>query len=150
MEDQQQREEQVTEERAQRECKFERQQERREHKMQEKMDMVMRLVENVGKSKVHLQSGEWVVKVAKLTDDDDIEGYLTTLEWHMAAYDIDKACWAFLLALKLSGKAQQAYMAIDTKDAGDYTAIKKAFLKHYDVNEELYCHRFHARSRKPE
>lgn len=53
------------------------------------MDVVMRLVENVGKSKSSLQSGEGVVKVAKLTDADDIEAYLTTFEQLMAAYLID-------------------------------------------------------------
>ena len=47
-------------------------------------------------------------------------------ERQMVAYEIDKAQWAFLLAPKRSGKAQQAYMAIDQDDASDYDVIKKA------------------------
>ena len=103
MDDRRQRELQIAEEHAQWEREFERQQERRQREMDEKMDVVMRLVENVGKSKSN--SGEGAVQVAKLTDDDDIEGYLTTFERQMAAYEIDKARWAFLLAPKLSGRA---------------------------------------------
>ena len=148
MDDRRQRELQIAEERAQREREFERQQERRQREMDEKMDVVMRLVENVGKSKSN--SGEGAVQVAKLTDDDDIEGYLTTFERQMAAYEIDKARWAFLLAPKLSGRAQQAYMAVDAKDAGDYPIIKKAILQRYDVNEESYRRKFRARTRKTE
>ena len=64
--------------------------------------------------------------MAKLTDADDIEAYLTTFERQMAAYEIDARRWAFLLAPKLSGRVQQAYMAMDADEVGDYTAIKKA------------------------
>ena len=145
MDDRRQRETQIAEERAQREREFERQQERRQREMDEKMDVVMSLVENVGSN-----SGEGTVKVAKLTDDDDIEGYLTTFERQMAAYEIDKARWAFLLAPKLSGRAQQAYMAVDTEDAGDYPVIKKAILQRYDVNEESNRRKFRTRTRKTE
>ena len=147
MEDRRLREAQVAEERARRECEFDRLQTRREQEMQEKMDVVLRLLETV-KGKDH--TGESAVRVAKLTDADDIEGYLTTFERQMAAYDIDTSRWAFLLAPKLSGKAQQAYMAIDTAEAADYTAIKKAILKRYDVNEESYRRRLRARTRKPD
>ena len=46
-------------------------------------------------------------------------------------------------------------MAIDTEEAGDYMAIKRAILKRYDVNEELYRRRLRARTtvgitRKPD
>ena len=75
MEEQRQREVQVAEDHARREREFERLQERREHDMQEKMDVVLRLLETV-KGKDH--AGESAVRVAKLTDTDDIEGYLTT------------------------------------------------------------------------
>lgn len=97
--------------------------------MQEKFDMAMQLVENVGKSKHSALSGESTVKVTKLTEDNDIEGYLTTFERQMAAYEIERKRWAYLLAPKLAGKAQQAYMALDDTDAGDYDAIKKAILR---------------------
>lgn len=129
MEERRERETQIAEERALREREFERQRLQRESEMQEKFDMVMRLVENVGKSKHSAPSGESTVKVTKLTEDDDVEGYLTTFERQMAAYEIEKKRWAYLLAPKLAGKAQQAYMALDDTDAGDYDAIKKSNFK---------------------
>ena len=43
--------------------------------------------------------GEALVKVAKLADTDDIEGYLLTFERQMVAYEIEKTRWAFILAL---------------------------------------------------
>ena len=89
------------------------------------------------------------MRVTKLTNTDDIEGYLTTFERQMAAYDIDKSCWALLLAPKLTGRVQQVYMAIDTEEASDYIAIKRAILKRYNVNEESYRCRLRARKRKP-
>ena len=113
------RDAQIAEERAQREREFERQRLQREEEMQQKIEMMMRLVQNVGKSKLSTPAGESAVKVAKLTEDDDIEGYLMTFERQMAAYEIDKKRWAYLLAPKLSAKAQQAYMAIDNEDVGD-------------------------------
>ena len=45
---------------------------------------------------------------------------------------------AFILAPQLSRKAQQAYMAMDTGDTGDYEAVKKTILKKYDVSKESY------------
>lgn len=50
--------------------------------MKEEMDMVMRLVENIGKT------SEGVMEVVKLTDDN-IDVYLTTFERQMATYEID-------------------------------------------------------------
>ena len=53
------------------------------------------------------------LRVAKLTDRDDIEAYLTTFECLMSAYNI-KNRWIFKLAPQLSDKAQQAYAALTT------------------------------------
>ena len=60
------------------------------------------------------------LRVAKLTDRDDIEAYLTTFERLMSAYNIPKDRWIFKLAPRLSGKAQQAYAALTTEDALEY------------------------------
>ena len=48
------------------------------------------------------------VKLAKLTDTDNIETYLTTFEHLMRAYDVAEARWVLKLAPQLSGKVQQA------------------------------------------
>ena len=78
------------------------------------------------------------MKVAKLSDDD-IEDYLTTFERQMAAYEIDKKRWAYLLAPKLFGPAQQAYMVIymDDENVGDYDTIRKEILKCYGVKSRI-------------
>ena len=82
------------------------------------------------------------VKVAKLTEDNDTEAYLTTLECLMKAYDVAKERWAFKLAPQLIGKAQQAYAAMLPDDAKDYDKIKDAILRRYDITEESYRQRF--------
>ena len=63
---------------------------------------------------------------------------------------MEKTQWAFILALQLSGRAQQVYMAMDITDTADYEAVKKAVLKWYDVSEELYSSKFRLRTKKKE
>ena len=50
--------------------------------------------------------------LTRLSDNDDIEAYLTTLERMMEAYEVERARWSFKLAPQLTGKAQQAYAAL--------------------------------------
>ena len=73
MQDRRRREEEIAEDRARRE----REMERRVVEMKEQMEAMCRLMEHSGRSKAH--AGEALVKVAKLTDSDDIEGYLLTI-----------------------------------------------------------------------
>ena len=47
----------------------------------------------------------------------------------MAAYDIDKLHWTFLLVLKQTEKVQLVYTAIEMTEASDYATIKKTILK---------------------
>ena len=82
------------------------------------------------------------LRVAKLTDRDDIEAYLTTFERLMSAYNIPKDRWIFKLAPQLSGKVQQAYAALTTEDALEYDRVKSAILRRYDITEETYRWRF--------
>lgn len=146
IEDRRRREAEVAEDRERRE----REMEQRVEEMREQVETMRRLVESSGKSRSHTHPNEALVKVAKLTESDDIEGYLTTFERQMLAYEVEKTRWVFLLAPQLSGKAQQAYMAMDTGDTGDYEAVKKAILKRYDVSEESYRRKFRSRVKKKE
>ena len=77
-----------------------------------------------------------------MTEDDDIEAYLTTFERLMQAYEVSKDRWSFKLAPQLVGKAQQAYAAMLPDDAKDYTKLKEAVLRRYDITEESYRQRF--------
>ena len=82
------------------------------------------------------------VKLTRLSDSDDIESYLTTFERMMAAYNIDNSKWAYKLAPQLTGKAQQAYAALDPTEAQSYVSVKAAILRRYNINEETYRKRF--------
>ena len=53
----------------------------------------------------------------------------------------------FKLAPQLTGKAQQAYAALDLDKTADYDQVKSAILKRYNVTEETYRTRLRAVSR---
>ena len=82
------------------------------------------------------------IKLTKLTDDDDIESYLTTFERIMAANEVSRERWSFQLARHLTGKAQQAYAALPPDEAKTYNTVKEAILRRYDINGETYRQRF--------
>ena len=71
------------------------------------MLLLQALVEGVkkqGEAAVRKAESDKDVRVAKLTENDDIEAYLTTFERLMMAYEVKKDKWAFKLALQLVGK----------------------------------------------
>ena len=82
------------------------------------------------------------IKVTRLTEEDDIESYLTTFERIMAANEVGRDRWSFHLAPNLTGKAQQAYTALPPEDAKTYETVKEAILRRYDIHEETYRQRF--------
>ena len=82
---------------------------RRDEEVRQQMDLLRGLVEGVqrqGETAALRVGRDRDVKVAKLTEDDDVEAYLTTFERLMKAYEIDEDRWAFKLAPQLVGKAQ--------------------------------------------
>ena len=94
------------------------------------------------------ESGTDSVKLMKLSATDDIEAYLTTFERLMRAYDIPETRWTLKLAPQLTGKAQQAYAAMEHDRATDYSVMKAAILHRYEITEETYCQRFRTAKRK--
>ena len=109
------------------------------------MESLMKLVED---SRVAKPAGELHVKLVPLTDKDDIEAYLVTFERIMEAHKVPQERWAHYLAPQLTGRAQLAFAALPTADAGKYGAIKPAILTRYDINEEAYRRRFRSATRK--
>ena len=96
------------------------------------MRILQALVEGVqlqGEAMKKQAEREKEVKVAKLTEQDDIVSYLTTFERLMIAFEVKRERWAFKLAPSLSGKAQKAYAALSVADAGDYDRLKEAILR---------------------
>ena len=115
------------------------------------MELLRGLMEGVqrqGAVNAPRQENDRDVKVTKLTEEDDIEAYLTTFERLMQAYEIQRERWVFKLAPQLSGKAQQAYAAMNPEEAQDYDSLKEAILRRYDVNEESYRQKFRSATRK--
>ena len=74
---------------------------------------------------------------------DDIEVYLTTFERRMMAYEIPRGRWSCKLAPQLSGRAQQAYTAMNAEESTDYDKLKEALSRRYDINQESYRLRLH-------
>ena len=120
--------------------------ERRE--MQERMEALVRLVktptETPGGSKNPVGLS---VKLAPLSEKDDIEAYLVTFERIMTAQKVDKGRWSQFLTPQLTGRAQLAFAALPSESAADYDAIKAAVLARYNINEEAYRKRFRSSTR---
>ena len=56
----------------------------------------------------------------------------------MQEYEIEPNRWALKLAPQLTGKAQQAYAAMEQTAAIKYEEVKAAILRRYEINEETY------------
>ena len=82
------------------------------------------------------------VKLTRLTENDNIEAYLTTFERIMEAHEVSVERWSFKLAPQLTGKAQQAYAALQPDETKTYETVKAAILRRYNINEETYRQRF--------
>ena len=85
-----------------------------------------------------------------LSDAEDIEAYLTTFERMMAVYGVEEDRWAFKLAPQLTGRAQEAYAALNSTAAAVYKEVKKAILRRYGISEETYRQRFRSTRKEGE
>ena len=77
-------------------------------------------------------------KISMLRPTDDIEAYLVTFERLMASYSAPRSSWTLELAPQLTGKAQQAYAALDPTAAADHDLLKAAILHRYAINTETH------------
>ena len=123
--------------------------------MREQMEMLRKLVEDSRRTEeTRTPAGragkEGEAKLVKLSEQDDIEAYLTTFERVMRAYEIKEERWAVKLAPYLTGKAQLAYAAMRAEDTGSYRCLKDAILRRYDISEETYRRRFREAVKKEE
>ena len=106
--------------------------ERRLQEMQKHLDALLKVVK---------RSHEWTsgakrearsavdgkeVRLTKLSEEEDVEAYLTTFEWMMTACEVQKERWVFKLVPYLTRKVQQAYAAMAAEDACEYEFLKAA------------------------
>ena len=63
----------------------------------------------------------------------------------LAAYEIDKSRWP---SPATNGLSPEGVYALANDEANDYSSIKQAILKRYDINEETHRRKFRARSRE--
>ncbi|XP_071944659.1 uncharacterized protein [Antedon mediterranea] len=88
------------------------------------------------------------VQIAKLSDSDDIENYLTTFERIANTYEWRKEHWVVKLIPHLTGKARAAYASLPVTESNQYDIVKKAILQRYDITEETYRQRFRSIKKK--
>ncbi|XP_063334794.1 uncharacterized protein si:ch211-282j22.3 isoform X1 [Pelmatolapia mariae] len=102
---------------------------------------------------IHPQSGQsrfYEPRLEKLTEEDDIEHFLTTFERMAVVCRWQKMDWVFHLIPLLTGKARGAYVHMDMDDSLDYDKVKAAILQKYDINPETYRLRFRSLEVKPD
>ena len=76
------------------------------------------------------------------------EVFMMTFEKSMEAHEIEHVKWQVFLTPQLTGKVQQAYAALSSKDSKNFTKVKEATFKHYGINEEMYYQRFQSAKAK--
>ena len=125
---------------------YEEETERRAHDMSKCMELLEQLLKD--KPDKDSKKDKDPIKLTRLSDSDDIESYVTTLERLMKVYEIDSARWAYKLAPQLTGRARQAYAALNPDEAQSYDAVKAAKLRQNNINEETYRKRFRSLKHK--
>ena len=80
---------------------------------------------------------------------DDMDAYLLRFECYATAKGWNKETeWAINLSTLLTGKGLELYSALGDEDANNYTLLKEAILKRYELTEEGFKTKF--RSAKPD
>ena len=80
---------------------------------------------------------------------DDMDAYFLRFERYATAKGWNKETeWAINLSTLLTGKGLELYSALGDEDANNYTLLKEAILKRYELTEEGFKTKF--RSAKPD
>lgn len=74
--------------------------------------------------------------------DEDIENYLLRFERMAKTWAWPEEEWACRLVPLLTGKALEAYTAMDEDQSNSYPALKEALLLKFDISPETYHQRF--------
>ena len=150
-EEQVEQQQMIREEQAEQQQRIREEQAQQQRMMQLQMDALREVLERSTRDRSDDRSraaGLEQIKLTRLTETDDVEAYLTTFERLMAIGGIDEDSWAIRLAPQLTGKAQQAYVAMSREDADSYRKVKEAVLRRYNICAETYRHRFRTTRKK--
>jgi predicted DNA-binding protein (UPF0278 family) len=79
---------------------------------------------------------------------DDMDAYIERFERFAKGQDWDISTWATSLSSLLTGKGLEVYTSMPPEEANNYTALKIAVLKRYQLTEEGF--RLQFRESKPE
>lgn len=80
---------------------------------------------------------------------EDIENYLLHFERMAKTWQWPREEWACRLIPLLTGKALEAYAAMDEDSSNCYTDLREALLVKFDISAETYRQRFRANSTPP-
>ena len=99
-----------------------------------------------------IQSTSIISKAPKLSpfneSHDQMDAYLNRFERYATTMKWDKAAWALHLSALLKGNALNVYSLLPEEKANDFSELKSALLKRFDMTEEGFKNRF--RNGKPE
>ena len=87
------------------------------------------------------------IKIKPLEDSDDVDIYLSAFERLAEANKWPRPQWATRLAAALTGKAREAFTRLSMQDSGDYTKLKEAVLRAYNLTPEAYRLKFRSAKR---
>ena len=83
-------------------------------------------------------------KIPSYQQREDIENYLLRFECMAKTWQWPEVEWACRLVLLLTGKALEAYTAMDEGLSNVYKGLKEALLVKFDISPENYRQRFNA------
>ncbi|XP_057184151.1 uncharacterized protein LOC130550664 [Triplophysa rosa] len=81
-------------------------------------------------------------KIRIFQQGEDIENYLRRFKRLAKTWKWPEEEWSFRLVPLLTGRALEAYLAMDEEGAEDYKDLKEALLEKFNISPETYRQRF--------
>lgn len=82
------------------------------------------------------------VRLVPAFQDKDLDAFFQAFERNAQTLEWPKDQWVLLLSTVLKGKAQIAYTSLDSSENLEYTKVKEAILKAYELVPEAYRQKF--------
>ncbi|XP_051889476.1 uncharacterized protein LOC127580286 [Pristis pectinata] len=82
------------------------------------------------------------VRLVPPFEEDQVDQYFQHFEKVAVSSNWPRKGWALMVQSVIKGKAQKAYSALSVEDAAEYTKVKQAILKAYELVPEAYRQKF--------